>query len=163
MDFCSLQRLYSQKPFFLLRKLEQVAVETTTATDEEGNIITETRPTPPDRPGQETTTATDEDGNIITETRQTPPPKPGEQTGTSTETAPSQPVTETTDYGDVNGDGAVDIMDVIALNKFLLGSASLEEDAKARADVDCNTEIDSTDSLNILKYIVELIEALPVK
>ena len=26
MDFCSLQRLYSQKPFFLLRKLEQVAV-----------------------------------------------------------------------------------------------------------------------------------------
>ena len=140
--------------------------ETTTATDEDGNVVTETRPTPPDFPGQETTTATDEEGSTVTETQQTPPPKPGEETGTATETtpetAPSQPIPETTDYGDVNGDGAVDIMDVIALNKYLLGSSSLDAAAKNRADVDCNTEINSTDSLNILKYVVELIDSLPV-
>ena len=53
-------------------------------------------------------------------------------------------------------------MDVIALNKYLLGSSSLDAAAKNRADVDCNTEINSTDSLNILKFVVELIDALPV-
>ena len=72
--------------------------------------------------------------------------------------APSGNIT----YGDVNGDGAVDIMDVIALNKFLLGSSTLDDNAKAAADVDLNKELDSTDSLNILKKVVELIETLPV-
>ena len=54
-------------------------------------------------------------------------------------------------------------MDVIALNKYLLGSATLEDDSKARADVDGNATLDSTDSLTILKYVVQLIVALPVK
>ena len=65
-------------------------------------------------------------------------------------------------YGDVNDDGEVDIMDVIALNKFLLGSTTLEADAKKRADVDLNETLDSTDSLNILKYVVNLVTKLPV-
>ena len=64
--------------------------------------------------------------------------------------------------GDVNGDGTVDIMDVIALNKFLLGSSTLDTTAKTRADADRNGELDSTDSLNILKYVVEIISELPI-
>ncbi len=64
--------------------------------------------------------------------------------------------------GDVSGDGEVDIMDVITLNKFLLGSASLDDSERACADVDQNGVIDETDSLNILKYVVELIRVLPV-
>ena len=64
--------------------------------------------------------------------------------------------------GDVNGDGTVDIMDVIALNKYLLGSAHLADDAKQRADADANTVLDSTDSLLILKYVVSLLKELPV-
>ena len=65
-------------------------------------------------------------------------------------------------YGDVNLDGAIDIMDVIALNKFLLGSSELDKDNKAAADVDLNGQLDSTDSLNILKRVVDLIAKLPV-
>ncbi len=64
-------------------------------------------------------------------------------------------------YGDVNLDGMVDIMDVIALNRFLLGSGTLDKNAKSSADVDLNNQIDSTDSLNILKRVVEII-TLPV-
>ncbi len=65
--------------------------------------------------------------------------------------------------GDMNADEAVDIMDVIALNKYLLGASTLDENAKALADVDQNGKLDSTDSLNILKFVVEIIDALPVK
>lgn len=66
-------------------------------------------------------------------------------------------------YGDVNNDGGVDILDVILVNKFLLGSATLEGDARLAADVDCDGEVGTTDSLNILKKVVEMIESLPVQ
>ena len=63
----------------------------------------------------------------------------------------------------MNLDGSIDIMDVIALNKFLLGTDKLSDASKAAADADGNKALDSTDSLNILKYVVELIDTLPVK
>ena len=87
--------------------------------------------------------------------------KLGEEETPSEET-PSEETPADVVYGDVNGDGEVDIMDVIALNKFLLGSATLEGDAKKAADVDQNDALDSTDSLNILKYVVNLVTKLPV-
>ncbi|MBQ4464849.1 MAG: dockerin type I repeat-containing protein [Oscillospiraceae bacterium] len=59
--------------------------------------------------------------------------------------------------GDVNDDGKIDIMDVIALNKHLLGSGTLSDRSKLNADVDKNGVTDTTDSLNILKFVVELI------
>lgn len=68
-------------------------------------------------------------------------------------------------YGDVNEDGSVDIMDVITLNKFLLGAGALSDQGKANADVDVNNTVDTTDSLNILKCVVEIISAadFPIK
>lgn len=74
-----------------------------------------------------------------------------------TETAPSETNGDKPVYGDVNEDGEVDILDVIKLNKFLLGSDKLGDAARQNADVDANTEIDSTDSLNILKAVVKII------
>ncbi|MBQ4465240.1 MAG: dockerin type I repeat-containing protein, partial [Oscillospiraceae bacterium] len=62
----------------------------------------------------------------------------------------------------VNCDKVVDIMDVITLNKYLLGAATLDDKGKLNADVDNSKEIDTTDSLNILKCVVEL-TTLPVK
>ena len=62
------------------------------------------------------------------------------------------------DYGDVNEDGAVDILDVIKLNKYLLGSDKLTEQGKLNADVVLDSALDSTDSLTILKCVVDLIE-----
>ena len=65
-------------------------------------------------------------------------------------------------YGDVNEDEAVDILDVILLNKYLLGNADLSPAQKLNADVDNNDALDATDSLNILKYVVEMITTFPV-
>ncbi len=65
---------------------------------------------------------------------------------------------ETLKKGDVNEDGTIDIMDVIRLNRYLLGSETLTKAQSAAADVDGNDTLDSTDSLLILKYTVELID-----
>ena len=88
-----------------------------------------------------------------------------QESDTQESTEAQQPTDETKDsqtpaaaaYGDVNLDGAVDILDVIKLNKFLLGAGTLEDAARANADVDASGSLDSTDSLNILKAVVELL------
>ena len=68
-------------------------------------------------------------------------------------------------WGDANCDGVVDIMDVIAVNKYLLGSSTLSADGKTHADVDGQNGVDTTDSLNILKLVVEMLTQadMPVK
>lgn len=85
-------------------------------------------------------------------------------TEATTDAAPTEPEGIPTEpsvlMGDVNADGAVDILDVIALNKFLLGAGT--RPSPDAADVDQNGEMDATDSLNILKFVVEIITALPV-
>ena len=74
----------------------------------------------------------------------------------------TQPSADGVKYGDINGDGTVDIMDVIRMNKFLLGAVELDAKQKKNADVDLNGECNSDDSLYILKYVVENIKTLPV-
>ena len=59
-------------------------------------------------------------------------------------------------YGDGNLDGTVDIVDVIVVNKAVLGSAKLTYAQKSVVDVDQNGIVDSTDSLMILKEVVEV-------
>ena len=68
-------------------------------------------------------------------------------------------------WGDANVDGEVDIMDVIAVNKNLLGSGSLSAQGKLNADVDEKNGVDTTDSLNIIKLVVELLTQadMPIK
>lgn len=81
-------------------------------------------------------------------------------------TTPEKPDdTAATMYGDANCDGEVDIMDVIAVNKFLLGSGKLTDVGKANADVDLTKAIDTTDSLWILKCVVAMVEQsdFPIK
>lgn len=53
--------------------------------------------------------------------------------------------------GDSNMDGSVDIMDVIAVNKFILGVKELDNDAQENADINGNGQVESEDSLAILK------------
>ncbi|MBQ4465828.1 MAG: leucine-rich repeat protein [Oscillospiraceae bacterium] len=62
--------------------------------------------------------------------------------------------------GDVNADGEIDILDVIVLNQYLLGAVTLDSMQTAAADTDRNGTTDTTDSLVLLKYVVEIIEAL---
>ena len=59
--------------------------------------------------------------------------------------------------GDVTEDDTLDIMDVIRVNRYLLGSRSLDCCyQEIVADVNKDGKIDSTDSLMILKEIVEI-------
>lgn len=68
-------------------------------------------------------------------------------------------------WGDANVDGEVDILDVIATNKYLLGSGTLTDQGKINADVDQANGVDTTDSLNILKLVVKMLTQadMPIK
>ena len=79
-----------------------------------------------------------------------------------TDVTPTETKPGTVLYGDVDESGVVDIMDVIAINKSLLGGLTLTDQGKTNADVDLNQAIDTTDALNILKAVVKL-TTLPVK
>ncbi len=57
-------------------------------------------------------------------------------------------------WGDADCNDIVNILDVITLNKYVMGKDSLSPQGKVNADVDVNGIQDSTDSLNILKLIV---------
>lgn len=59
-------------------------------------------------------------------------------------------------YGDANDDGAVDILDVIQVNRYLFGADTLDKYEKLWADVDQNDSVDEADSLAILKEVIGL-------
>ncbi len=91
-------------------------------------------------------------------------PKPVETTATDEETSEAQN-NETTDalYGDVDLNGKVEILDVISLCKVLMGSGSLTDEQAVNANCDLgNAAINTTDSMAILKYLVKMIETLPI-
>ena len=66
------------------------------------------------------------------------------------------------DSGDLNGDDKVGILDVIILNKNLMIGTPLDTSAVDAADALKDGVINETDSLTILKYVVELIPSLPL-
>lgn len=61
--------------------------------------------------------------------------------------------------GDVNLDGTVDIMDVILVNKYILGCNELTEAQQLTADVNQDGTVDNTDSLTILKFAIGVIDS----
>ncbi|MCR5718426.1 MAG: cellulase family glycosylhydrolase [Oscillospiraceae bacterium] len=92
-----------------------------------------------------------------------PTEKPTETTALPTETeVVSDSWTGEIVYGDLDDSGAVDIMDVILANKYLVGSTKLTVKHEIAADVDRNGEITAADSLNILKCAIGIIKELPV-
>ena len=83
------------------------------------------------------------------------------------EVAPTEVPSETPEpgdilYGDTDLNGKINILDVITLNKNLLGKETFTKEQQLAADVDLSSTPDSTDSLIILKYIVGIVESLPV-
>ena len=60
--------------------------------------------------------------------------------------------------GDANNDGRCDIIDVITVNRIVLGKDKLDVDVIELIDSNRNGVPDSIDSLQMLKYIVGLIE-----
>ena len=78
-------------------------------------------------------------------------------TETTTETTASVPTDTDVIYGDTDGNGQVELLDVILLNKNLLGMEKLEDKSMANADVNLDKKVDGTDSLLILKSLVSLV------
>ena len=70
------------------------------------------------------------------------------------DTAPNTEFTK----GDVSGDADVNILDVISINKAVLGKETLSQEQNQAADLDGNGKVDANDALLLLKYIVGLAE-----
>lgn len=60
--------------------------------------------------------------------------------------------------GDANGDGSIDILDVISINKVILGKESFTDEQLKAIDFNKNNRPDAEESLMLLKYIVGLID-----
>ena len=61
-------------------------------------------------------------------------------------------------YGDANGDGAVNMKDVLAMRKYIAGLES-KVDVTA-ADVNCDGAVNMKDVLQIRKFLANLIDHL---
>ena len=58
-----------------------------------------------------------------------------------------------TGHGDVNGDGEVNVMDLILVNKYNIGASELDSDAFAAADMNGDGNVDYSDTMQLLKKI----------
>lgn len=90
-------------------------------------------------------------------------------TATATETKPTETTTNITSgsgevdvkYGDLNLDGAVGVVDIIYLNKYLAKIISLNEQQMMNGDVFNDSILNSTDSSTLMKYTIGKIDDLP--
>ncbi len=62
-------------------------------------------------------------------------------------------------FGDVSGDNKINILDVITINKNILGKEPFTEIQQKQADVDHSGKPDAQDSLAVMKYIVGLLNS----
>jgi len=82
----------------------------------------------------------------------------------TTESTPGGDINTGILYGDVNLDEDVSIVDVVMLNKFLLGTEDLDDQQRINANVELtDPELTPGDSLTILKHLVDLVKELPVQ
>ena len=79
---------------------------------------------------------------------------------TTTTTVTTELATESGAFvkGDADGSGKVDILDVITVNRAILGKEKLTDDQLKAADINGDGKPDASDSLNIMKAIVGLIQ-----
>lgn len=82
-------------------------------------------------------------------------------TESSTETTASSEA-ESVLYGDVNLDGKVDLTDAILLNKAVASQVTLNDIARSNADCNTNHEINGDDAIALLRFLVHMINSLPV-
>lgn len=83
-----------------------------------------------------------------------------EDYGVLVATVPEVSKTSVMQSGDVNGDEAVGILDIILVNRAVLGKVVLSESQIKAGDIDKNGKIAPEDSLIIMKYIIGLLDSL---
>jgi hypothetical protein len=109
--------------------------------------------------GSATITVTDADGNTATVAVSVTATTTTSATTTATTTG-----TETYDdlIGDTNLDGKVSIIDVVYLNKKLAGAIEFNEQQMRNAQCVADGAVNSADATALLRFIVQLVKALPV-
>ena len=75
-------------------------------------------------------------------------------TPTAQPTSTPKPIQANQKAGDVNGDGAVTVMDLLKVRKAILGMNQLTEEEQKAADINGNGKIDVLDLLRIQKSIL---------
>ena len=115
--------------------------ETTSDTTITTSVSTETSAT-----AMETTVTSSTSSDITTETTMT------------TSTVPSGDVV----YGDINLDGAISLLDVIFINKYLANALDLSDVQMKNADCCNDGAVNGADVTALLKHIVRIVEQLPV-
>ena len=118
------------------------------------------------QPDETTTTTTTTTTNIETTTTSitTTSAATSDTVPSSASTKESTTISEeesTVLYGDVNLDGRVDITDAVVLNKAIAGTISLNTQASKNADCMHDETLSSTDSLELLKFLVSMLASLP--
>ena len=63
--------------------------------------------------------------------------------------------------GDANEDGSINVLDVLAVIRHILGAQELQGDALTWADCDGNEKIDVLDALGIVNVILGISECVP--
>ena len=132
---------------------EATTTETTTTTDA---TTTETTTTTEATTTKTTTTteATTTEAVTTTEATTTVMTTTTEST-TTTEAATQAPTAEFL-WGDVNGDEEVGVLDIVMLQKYLLGCTKLTADEAVRADCDHNGKINGFDLGLLKKYVLSI-------
>lgn len=110
---------------------------------------------------QTTTAASEAQATTTTETTTTAAAE------TTTEAAATTMDTNVDDryvtlYGDINSDGMIDITDAVMLQKHLNGSVSLNYAQLANADCQKDEQIDATDVVVLMQFLLNSFTSLPV-
>ncbi|MDE5754564.1 MAG: leucine-rich repeat protein [Oscillospiraceae bacterium] len=61
-------------------------------------------------------------------------------------------------WGDADGNGKIEILDVVLMNRVYVGVDKISESGKTNADTDQDSKITLSDSMNVLKLLVHLLE-----
>ncbi|MDE5883526.1 MAG: 1,4-beta-glucanase [Oscillospiraceae bacterium] len=82
------------------------------------------------------------------------PPKPTEPDASEPDSSDSSGIL----WGDANEDGEVDIADVVKMNRVYVGVDEVTAQGLKNADVDLSGKIELSDSMNVLKLLVHLLD-----
>ena len=66
-------------------------------------------------------------------------------------------------YGDVDGDGSVNVMDITAIERYIENIATLSEEQKIAADLDGNKAVNSNDTYILRQYLMGVLDHFPVE
>ena len=82
-------------------------------------------------------------------------------TTTTTTGSTEEPTPGDTLYGDVNLDGRIELVDAVILNKKVADVVTLGDAASKNADCNADGEVNGSDAITLLKFLVQIVDTLP--